>query len=438
MVLNTEEDRVRTVCTRDASQSQKFRFNVGAKSFTQQYAKFYETRLNTFNDNLNEAVQHSWGSDVPIRQICDVVLGERCVLLGTIFKQMPLQPSILKELGEELNIPTQPVMDNFTSDEDVLILEDMLQRIVLIGDIKADNFVTGVCVAVKGREDERKPGYFNVEEVCYPQLRPSPPPACQDDAEVLFVSGLEFGGSKHSPMAAQLLVDFVSGSLGNEEARRICRVIVAGNLVSPEVHDKEQHYKAKYLMKSAVAGTVDAVKDVSSWLNLLTRTVPVTIMPGESDPSNATLPQQPLHPCMFADENECLESSTNPYECDIAGVRILGHSGQPCNNIKMYSKLENSVDIMKRCLDWAHMAPTAPDTMACYPYTDNDPFIIKNCPHLFFAGNQNTLEGDYYSSGDGKHCLCISVPKFSETGLCVRVNLRTLTWEPVLLSGDCE
>lgn len=65
------------------------------------------------------------------------------MLLGTIFKQMPLQPSILKELGEELNIPTQPVMDNFTSDEDVLILEDMLQRIVLIGDIKADNFVTG-------------------------------------------------------------------------------------------------------------------------------------------------------------------------------------------------------------------------------------------------------------------------------------------------------
>lgn len=72
-----------------------------------------------------------------------MVLGENCILLGTIFKQMALQPSILKELSDELNLPPQPVTDNYTSEDDTLYLEDMLQRIILIGNIKPSDFVTG-------------------------------------------------------------------------------------------------------------------------------------------------------------------------------------------------------------------------------------------------------------------------------------------------------
>lgn len=60
------------------------------------------------------------------------------------------------------------------------------------------------------------------------------------------MSGLEFGGSKSSPMLSRLLVDYVSGSLGDQaEARRVSRVVIVGNSVSPEVHDKEQHYKVR-------------------------------------------------------------------------------------------------------------------------------------------------------------------------------------------------
>lgn len=78
-----------------------------------------------------------------VRQICDVVTGEKCILVGTIFKQMELQPSILKELSDELNLPPQPITDNYTSTEDALFLEDMLQRIQLIGNINVDDYVTG-------------------------------------------------------------------------------------------------------------------------------------------------------------------------------------------------------------------------------------------------------------------------------------------------------
>ena len=84
------------------------------------------------------------GNELPMRKICDVVVGESCILIGTTFKQMELQPSILKELSDELNLPPQPLTENFTADDDVLFLEDMLQRIQLIGGIKAADFVTGM------------------------------------------------------------------------------------------------------------------------------------------------------------------------------------------------------------------------------------------------------------------------------------------------------
>lgn len=84
------------------------------------------------------------GEDVPIRQVCHVVQEEECVILGTIFKQMNLQPSILKEISDELDVPVQPIAsENFTCEDDVIYLEDMLQRIVLAGEINKDELVTG-------------------------------------------------------------------------------------------------------------------------------------------------------------------------------------------------------------------------------------------------------------------------------------------------------
>lgn len=33
----------------------------------------------------------------------------------------------------------------------------------------------------------------------------------------------------------------------------------------------------------------------------------------------------------------------------------------------------------------------APDTLGCYPFADDDPFIFEYCPEIYFAGNQDAF-----------------------------------------------
>ena len=53
--------------------------------------------------------------------------------------------------------------------------------------------------------------------------------------------------------------------------------------------------------------------------------VPVDIMPGEYDPTNQFLPQQPLHKCMFptALSYSTVQGVPNPYKANIGGLRCV-------------------------------------------------------------------------------------------------------------------
>ena len=114
----------------------------------------------------------------------------------------------------------------------------------------------------------------------------------------------------------------------------------------------------------------------------LTGSINTDLMPGANDPATAVLPQQPLHRCMFpqAGRYPTLQSVTNPYSCTLGGRRLLATAGQAVRDVLRNTDMTDPLDAMESCLRWGHVAPTCPDTLGCYPYTDQDPFVLDHLP----------------------------------------------------------
>ena len=172
------------------------------------------------------------------------------------------------------------------------------------------------------------------------------------------------------------------------------------------------------------------------FLTQLAASVPVDVMPGEGDPTNQALPQQPLHPCLFPEAARfaacgSFAAATNPHDFSVGGCDFLGTSGQNIDNMRAYMDVASnmdtdmdtdtevktnlgargaeSLDLMASSLRWQHVAPSAPDTLACYPYKDRDPFYVSSSPHVYFAGNQPAFGARVVRDGDTK-TLLVSVP----------------------------
>lgn len=305
------------------------------------------------------------------------------------------------------------------------MLEDESGRLRLTGNVlRTTHLVTGVIIAVLGTENAN--GDFEVIDIKVPDFPPQPrrweraasdkvdskmePPNEKErkgSTKIAFVSGLGITGTSSDSLALELLTDYLlgyTGPSGEDEpcASRISRLIIAGNSLgdaetahvanTDSATDGRKKPAPKKYGYDASAYNPSPITQLDSFLTEILPSIPVILMPGETDPANFSLPQQGIHRAMLpraraycsgsrpGDENAepgWFDSVTNPWEGYVEGWRLWGCSGQNVDDVLRYLDFadedgnvgsdrddgDTRLRIMEAMLRWRCAVPTAPDTL---------------------------------------------------------------------------
>ncbi|KAJ2864439.1 DNA polymerase delta small subunit Cdc1 [Coemansia erecta] len=259
------------------------------------------------------------------------------------------------------------------------------------------------------------------------------PSIAEEDRFVAFVSGFNATIEQPVTLEMQLLAEYIVGNLGSADTQRACaqivQVVVAGGLLSlpepPLGHTEDPRANDRHAAAKLVAQIDEYLADIAA-------SVPLTVMPGKGDPADVSIPQQPINRRMFG---QCCQfsgfvSTTNPAWLNVDGVEILGTAGQNIDDLRRYSvKGESACLLAAESLRWRHIAPTAPDTLWCYPFTDRDPFILEHSPHVYVVGNQPVADCAWAGDADAARSArtrVLAVPVFKDSHQIMLLNLRTM------------
>ena len=453
-------------------------FRNKTQYFESQYDEIYKSRLTVLQEvikaKLTEEEQgklahvselapsqtHHGTDDGADAQEKPAAAPEERIVIGTLYKELPAMPNLLKEYAAAKVISGFRWAENkkYTSEGDTLWVEDLTGRIKLNAPADVvDAYVTGVVVAVRGVF--APPNEFVVSEITpcgvpktHMAIEAAPATAGGEDVKmevehkryVLIVSGINAGDPQNNPICAELLGDWVAGRIGSDEdkqlAASVAHVIVAGNSVYSKKGDESSGENAFIMQaqKRVVESILPRTSELEAILSSMAATCQVDLMPGPSDPANSSIPQQPMKRFLFPAVGQLgsLEFVTNPYCAGIGGKSFLGTSGQNIDNVVRTSGVATRVAALRATLEFEHIAPTAPDTLECFPVSmeSGDPMIIRECPDVYFAGNQPAFETEVVVSQDGIPTRLIAVPSFSATHTVVLVDLDTL--EPRTMTFD--
>lgn len=311
------------------------------------------------------------------------------------------------------------------SDQDDVSLEDESGRIRLVGSsikktrlitglflsllviyLKYLTIITGIIIGVLGIEKDA--GEFTVLDICYPGI-PSQinTDRMNEDYQqtplVACISGLQLGSQdKQDELCRTLLINYLSSET------RINRLIICGNCMSSPVEFKDDKKPRKFGQDQTQYSSLPAT-DFDSFLMSVSKYVDVEILPGPNDPAGTLLPQQSFPKAMFINtfrnSNDNVRCHTNPTWFSVDNSKFLITSGQTLDDSFRYIESEDRLGLAIDSLKWRHMAPTAPDTLWCYPFTDKDPFILTECPHVFVNGNQPQFETELVNGEFFDECI---------------------------------
>lgn len=426
-----------------------------ARKFDRQYFPMYQHRLSVLKERVKSECIRRWDDDFRLNgkpvvmrpKVLDIQGNKPCWVIGSVYCEMKYKPNILEEVVNDVyGAPdlTKSYTDPDGSDE--LMLEDESGRVLLVGDfIRSTPFVTGAVIGILGMEADA--GTFQVLDICYPTPVPQKPLSERihnpsgSSKKLILISGLNIGiTSPNRLLKLQMLQEFLMGRIcSRDKSLSIGKLIICGNSIS---HGQNE-----------TGELINCLEELGKFLGNILQSIPVALMPGENDPSDKALPQQPLHKALFQqplrnyfheNNRHILDLTTNPSRYDIEGIDLLATSGQNIDDICKYvipyqkqdelpvpnDTIEHRLDLMECTLRWQNIAPTAPDTLWTYPFQDSDPFIIDQLPHVYVVGNQPTF-GYRDLDLDGTNIKIISIPEFSSSGEVVILDLTTLEPEIV-------
>lgn len=343
------------------------RFHVRpGRALTHQFASLYFTRLNELRPEVEAVARARWGDGVlnTCVKTLDAEPGAPAFVVGTIYCDMKAKPSLDDEAERDvLDVFTEGELPRTTgkycAESDTILLEDESGRLALRvpQDLSGEPLVTGAVVGIKGTVSEA--GELEVESICLPGLAPQAPlgtavpaaPAAGAGRYIALVSGLRVGHDAHDMLPLQLLAEHLTGQLGCDEDHRlqanIVRLVIAGNATGCAAAGESDSALGvagndilKKMAGSEQTSLAQHVRSLDQFLTTVSAAIPVDLMPGADDPCNFLLPQQPYHPCMLpqASQFSTLNLCTNPYCCEIDGVRVLGTSGQPLDDMQRFAR----------------------------------------------------------------------------------------------------
>ncbi|CAA9962205.1 DNA polymerase protein [Pyrenophora teres f. maculata] len=456
------------------------------RQYTQQFADMYFLRLMQLKKTVKQLAEEAWrGFELDdkkasfVERVLDVRRGELCWVVGTVYMEMAGKPNVLDDIEKDNWIADPPHRDTYVSASggDEMMLEDESGRLRVSGEPLQGRVVTGCILAALGTEQDD--GSFLVIAIQYADLPRQPPRWERDDialskqkkeipkreraGKVAIVSGLELTGADDDAISLDLLVEYLTGEAADPTTQaltsQITRLLIAGGSLqhgSPILSREDFAAKkaaARHYGYDASSYNSAPTERLDDFLSDILPTLPITMLPGTNDPSNVALPQQPLHPALFPktrlyaeppiESNESLngfDAVTNPWTGDIDGYRVLGTGGQTVSDLLKYLKGVTPVEAMEKMLRWRCVAPTAPDTLWCYPFQDGDPLMMTECPHIYIAGCQRKFEAKTITGPAGQKVLLVSVPKFSTSGKIVLVDMESWDVEVVQVraKGDMK
>ena len=354
------------------------------KNFNTQYCHLYFIRLMAMKPYMTSNLLTLGYNPMSILKLPKDSL---CCVIGILYKEMKLKPSILQKIGGSLDNNNYAQLSSFTSDDDLLYIEDENGKVKL--DLSEfpqglKNLCSGLVVGISGIYDGK---CLKVKDMHFPgsielNVQPSVGSLTSyfklvqpNDKFIALISGLGIDGA-HGRIDYHLnwLKQLMYGNLNNDRLvqvlSKVGRVVIAGNSIKKETISDSLAFvgavRAQELYNKAGNDIKVSMALLDSFICELSKSMAVDILPGEHDPNTNFFPYQPLNKLYFEKSfnNKHFTAVSNPYAFEVDSRKVLGTSGINIQDLRKSGFEEKTdLELLELSLKWGHLAPTSPETI---------------------------------------------------------------------------